>query len=205
MRAREPAAIPGGRVTLKPLRHRYAQGILAAADDEEVFEWLPFARFTRLDEVHRWIEEALVEREADRRIPFVVEQSNDGLVVGSTSFRDLDLRNAKVEIGSTWFSRSSWGTGANLESKLLLMTYAFESLNLERVFIRADELNLRAQRAHEKLGAVKEGVHRHEVLRRDGSWCNSIHYSILSGEWPAAKLRLHTRLAELQRGNRNQT
>jgi RimJ/RimL family protein N-acetyltransferase len=204
VRAFEPLAIPGERVTLKPLRHRHAEGILVAADDEEVFEWLPFAQFTRLDEVRGWIEEALAEREADRRIPFVVEQSHDDLVVGSTSFRDLDLRNAKVEIGSTWFSRSSWGTGANLESKLLLMTYAFESLNLERVFIRADELNLRAQRAHEKLGAVKEGVHRHEVLRRDGSWCNSIHYSILSGEWPAAKLRLQAQLAEIQRGNRNQ-
>jgi N-acetyltransferase len=186
-------------VTLKPLRHSHAEGILAAADADEVFEWLPFARFTCLDEVREWIGEALAERDADRRIPFVVERSDNDTVVGSTSLRDIDLRNKKVEIGSTWFSQASWGTGANLESKLLLLEYAFEELNLERVFIRADDLNLRAQRAHEKLGAVREGVHRHEVLRRDGSWCNSIHYSILSGEWPDAKSTLQAQLDQIGR------
>ena len=190
MRAFEPAELRGTRVVLRPLRLKHAPELLAAADDDEVFTWLAFPRFVELEQVQAWIEEALVERLRDRRIPFVVEDAAAGLIIGSTSYRDLDTRNGRVEIGSTWLSRASWGTGANTESKLLLMQYAFESLNLERVFLRADNLNMRSQRAHEKLGAVKEGVHRHEVLRRDGSWCDSIHYSILRSEWPDAKARL---------------
>jgi RimJ/RimL family protein N-acetyltransferase len=169
---------------------KHAPGLLAAADDDEVFAWLAFPRFVELEQVQAWVEEALVERRRDRRIPFVVEDAAAGSIIGSTSYRDLDTRNARVEIGSTWLSRASWGTGANTESKLLLMQYAFESLDLERVFLRADNLNMRSQRAHEKLGAVKEGAHRHEVLRRDGSWCDSIHYSILRSEWPNAKANL---------------
>lgn len=180
-------------MVLRPLQPKHAPGLLAAADDDEVFTWLAFPRFTDLGQAQAWIEEALVEQERDRRSPFVVEDVA-GSILGSTSYRDLDTRNTRVEIGSTWLSRASWGTGANTEAKLLLMEYAFESLGLERIFLRSDNLNLRSQRAHEKLGAVREGVHRHEVLRRDGSWCDSIHYSILRSEWPRTKARLTRQL-----------
>jgi RimJ/RimL family protein N-acetyltransferase len=95
-----------------------------------------------------------------------------------------------VEIGSTWLSRSRWRTGCNTEAKLLLLTHAFETLELERVAFRTDLLNERSQRAIERLGASKEGIHRHEMRRRDGSWRDSVHYSILRSEWPNAKGRL---------------
>jgi len=190
----EPKELVGRRVVLRPLRPEHARGLLAAADHDEVFTWLPFPRFMDLDEVDAWIEAALDERQRGRRIPFVVEQTADGALVGSTSLRNLDTRNRGVEVGSTWISRAAWGVGANPESKLLLMGFAFESLGLERVFLRADNLNRRAQVAHENLGAVREGIHRHEVLRRDGSWCDSIHYSVLRGEWPQVRRRLLMRL-----------
>jgi len=111
-------------------------------------------------------------------------------VIGSTSYWDFDAHNAHVEIGSTWISRASWGTGCNAEAKLLLIGHAFETLNLERVAFRTDIRNERSRRAIERLGAVKEGVHRHEMRRRDGSWRDSIHYSILRSEWAMAKERL---------------
>ncbi len=115
-------------------------------------------------------------------------------MIGSTSFWDFDAHNAHVEIGSTWLSRVSWGTGRNTEAKLLLLTHAFETLELERVAFRTDIRNECSQRAIECLGAVKEGVHRHEMLRRDGSWRDSVHYAILRSEWPGAKERLLGRL-----------
>jgi len=115
-------------------------------------------------------------------------------VVGSTSYWDFDADNAHVEIGSTWISRTAWGTGINAEAKLLLMEHAFETLALERVAFRTDIRNERSQRAIERLGASKEGVHRHEMRRRDGSWRDSVHYSILLSEWPDAKDRLRDRI-----------
>lgn len=81
-----------------------------------------------------------------------------------------------------------------MEAKLLLMRHAFEDLALERISFRTGTRNERSQRAIERLGALREGVHRHEMRRRDGSWRDSVHYSILRGEWPAAKQRLLKRL-----------
>lgn len=190
----EPVELRGNLVAIEPLRAEHAAGLLAAADAEEVFAWLPYPWLADIEQARAWIDDALADRRADRRIPFAVLSSGDGSVIGSTSFWDFDAHNAHVEIGSTWLRRGLWGMGHNAEAKLLLMAHAFETLELERVSFRTDIRNERSQRAIERLGAVREGVHRHEMRRRDGSWRDSVHYSILRSEWPATKARLLERL-----------
>lgn len=189
-----PVELRGDLVAIEPLRAEHAAGLLAAADAEEVFAWLPYPRPADLEQARAWIDDALADRRSDRRFPFAVLNAENGSVVGSTSYWDFDAHNAHVEIGSTWLSRASWRTGRNAEAKLLLMAHAFEALELERVSFRTDIRNERSQRAIERLGAIREGVHRHEMRRRDGSWRDSVHYSILRSEWPAAKVRLLERL-----------
>ncbi|MEX2107515.1 MAG: GNAT family protein [Solirubrobacterales bacterium] len=159
----EPVELSGDLVAAEPLCADHAAGLLAAADADEVFAWLPYGRPADLDQAGAWIDAALEDRNAHRRFPFAILSAGDGGVVGSTSYWDFDAHNASVEIGSTWLSRSLWGADHNAEAKLLLMTHAFEILELERVVFRTDILNERSQRAIEKLGAVKEGVHRHEI------------------------------------------
>lgn len=190
-----PVELRGNLVSIEPLRLDHAAGLLSAADTEEVFAWLPYPRPTDIVQAEAWIEDALADRSADRRFPFAVLDAGEGSVVGSTSYWDFDAHNAHVEIGSTWLSRAAWGTGRNIEAKLLLMAHAFETLELERVAFRTDIRNERSQRAIERLGASKEGVHRHEMRRRDGSWRDSVHYSILRSEWPDAKDHLLDRIA----------
>jgi len=194
MHPMEPVELRGELVAIEPLAVEHAEGILAAADSDEVFPWLPYPRPCDLGAARAWIADALADRDARRRLPFAIRRRGSGAVIGSTSYWDFDAVNAHVEIGSTWFCRSSWQSGANVETKLLLMRHAFEDLDLERVAFRTDILNRRSQRAIERLGAVREGVHRHEMLRRDGSWRDSVHYSILRSEWPIAKRSLVARL-----------
>jgi len=203
MHPMEPVELRGNLVTIEPLEVEHAAGLLAAADAEEVFAWLPYARPADLDQAQAWIRGALADRHADRRFPFAVLEAEGRSVIGSTSYWDFDGDNAHVEIGSTWLNSVSWGTGRNVEAKLLLMTHAFETLGLERVAFRTDILNERSQRAIERLGATREGVHRHEMRRRDGSWRDSVHYSILRSEWPDAKGRLRERIAAAARRRRN--
>jgi RimJ/RimL family protein N-acetyltransferase len=191
----DPVELTGQLVAIEPLRPEHAAGLLAAIDSEDVFAWLPYPPPTDLDEARAWIDEALAERQEGRRLPFALLAVGGGAVIGSTSYLDFDPRHAHVEIGSTWLSRASWGTGRNAEAKLLLMTHAFESLGLERVAFRTDIRNERSRRAIERLGATEEGIHRHEMRRRDGSWRDSVHYSILSSEWPSVRDRLLERLA----------
>lgn len=199
MHPMKPVELRGDLVTIEPLGVEHAAGLLAAADAEEVFAWLPYARPADPDQARAWIDGALADRRADRRFPFAVLHAEDGSVIGSTSYWDFDAHNAHVEIGSTWLNRLSWGTGRNADAKCLLMTHAFETLGLERVAFRTDILNERSQRAIERLGATREGVHRHEMRRRDGSWRDSVHYSILRSEWPNAKDRLRERITAARR------
>ncbi|MGB7588072.1 MAG: GNAT family protein [Solirubrobacterales bacterium] len=194
MHPMEPVELRGDLVVIEPLRTQHAADLLAAADADEVFAWLPYSRPANLEQARAWIDQALAERRANRRLPFAILSAGDRSVIGSTSYWDFDAHNAHVEIGSTWLSRTSWRTGRNAEAKLLLMTHAFETLELERVSFRTDIRNERSQQAIEKLGAIKEGVHRHEMRRRDGSWRDSVHYSILRSEWPSARERLIARL-----------
>lgn len=194
----EPVELRGALVAVEPLCVDHDAGLLTAADDEEVFAWLPYPRLADIEKARSWIEGALADRRVHRRFPFAILDVESGSVIGSTSYWDFDAHNAHVEIGSTWFSRASWGTGRNAEAKLLLMTHAFEGLELERVAFRTDIRNERSQRAIERLGATKEGVHRHEMRRRDGSWRDSVHYSLLSEEWPTAKAVLCERIAAVQ-------
>ena len=194
MHPMEPVELHGDLVKIEPLRTEHASGVLTAADTEEVFAWLPYPRPSDLDQTGAWIEDALADRKANRRLPLTLFATDDGSVIGSTSYWDFDSGNAHVEIGSTWLSRSRWRTGCNAEAKLLLLTHAFETLELERVAFRTDIRNKRSQHAIERLGAIKEGVHRHEMRRRDGSWRDSVHYSILRTEWPSAKGHLSKRI-----------
>ncbi len=199
MHPMEPVELRGDLVAIEPLRAEHAAGLLAAADAEEVFAWLPYTRPADIELARDWIDSALADRRADRRFPFAVIDVEGGSVIGSTSYWDFDADNAHVEIGSTWLSCASWGNGRNAEAKLLLMGHAFDTLGMERVAFRTDIRNERSQRAIERLGAVKEGVHRHEMRRRDGSWRDSVHYSILRAEWPAAKAALRERIAAVSR------
>lgn len=197
MHPMEPVELHGDLVAIEPLAGEHAEGILAAADSDEVFAWLPYPRPGDLQAAQAWIADALADRDAHRRLPFAVRERENGAVIGSTSYWDFDAVNAHVEIGSTWLRSSSWRSGANVETKLLLMRHAFERLDLERVSFRTDIRNELSQRAIERLGAVREGVHRHEMRRRDGSWRDSVHYSILQSEWPEAKQRLVDRLTAI--------
>jgi RimJ/RimL family protein N-acetyltransferase len=197
MHPMEPVELRGKLVAIEPLAAEHAEGILAAADSDEVFAWLPYPRPGDLEAAQAWIADALADRDTHRRLPFAISGRKSGTVIGSTSYWDFDAANAHVEIGSTWLRRSSWRSGANVETKLLLMRHAFERLDLERVSFRTDIRNERSQRAIERLGAVREGVHRHEMRRRDGSWRDSVHYSILQSEWPEAKQRLVDRLTAI--------
>src|SRR5206468_11586246 len=96
----------------------------------------------------------------------------------------------KAEIGWTWINPKYFGTKINAEAKLLLFTYAFNILNLNRIQLRADERNLRSRKAILKIGATFEAVLRNFKQRRDGSIGNTYLYSIISSEWELVEKKL---------------
>lgn len=117
-----------------------------------------------------------------------------GTVVGTCSLLEADVPNESVHLGSTFYGVRWWGTAVNAETKLLLLTHCFEDCGFGRVKLQTDALNTRSQAAIERLGAAREGVLRRHSRREDGSFRDTVVFSILAEEWPAVKDGLVSRL-----------
>lgn len=181
---------------LSPLEHDDADDFLAAlgnnAEAAEVLEHFTFAAPRDLGAVHAVIQQALDT--PDRRA-YTQRLRSTGQFVGCTSFYEIDPVLRALAIGQTWLGRRYWRTGVNTESKLIMLRRAFDELGAERVVWHTDIRNVRSQAAIERLGAQLEGVLRHHRIRPDGSWRDTVQFSMLSAEWPAARARLQERLA----------
>ncbi|MFD7985850.1 GNAT family N-acetyltransferase [Kitasatospora indigofera] len=191
-----PITLTGRTVRLEPLgRHHLPDLFAAGGGDEEVWRWIPSGTPHTADELGGVIDRRLAEIAAGTAVVFAVVDRQDDRAIGMTGYYDFDAENELVEIGGTWYARTAWRTAVNTEAKLLLLTHAYEDLGMGRVFWKTDHLNERSRNAVLRLGATFEGVHRRERRRADGSWRDSVYFSMLADEWPAAKQRLTERLA----------
>jgi len=117
-----------------------------------------------------------------------------GTLVGTSSLAEAHLVNESIHLGSTLYGSRWWGTQVNPEAKFLLLSHCFENCGYGRVKIQTDVLNTRSTAAIAKLGAVREGVTRRDMRREDGTFRDSVVFSILSDEWPLVKEGLLARL-----------
>lgn len=191
--------LSGVRVRLEPLALEHAAGYLAAAGTPEeaadVFRWLsppsgPMAAPATLADARLHILEALRARAHGTRLAYAQFDAHSGEFIGTTSLYEINPVARSLAIGHTWLGRRWWRRGYNADSKLLLLTFAFERLGAVRVVWHTDIRNARSQAAIERLGAQREGVLRKHRLRRDGSWRDTVQYSMTDDEWPAARERL---------------
>lgn len=117
-----------------------------------------------------------------------------GTLVGTSSLAEANVVHEHIHLGSTLYGRRWWGTQVNPEAKLLLLTHCFEDCGYGRVKIQTDALNTRSQAAIARLGARREGVIRRDVKREDGTFRDSVVFSILIDEWAEVKAGLLARL-----------
>jgi RimJ/RimL family protein N-acetyltransferase len=175
--------LEGRIVVLEPLGPEHAPGLREAAADERIWRWMLTTDF----EV--WLGYTLGNEAMQ---PFAVLQ--DGAVVGSTSYMSVAPEHLRVEIGNTWLNPSTWGTGANVEAKYLLLRHAFEDVGCHRVEFKTDAQNERARAALAALPAQFEGIHRKHMLVRGGERRDSAWYAVIDDNWPEVKAALERRL-----------
>jgi N-acetyltransferase len=185
-------ALTGRWVRLEPLAVAHREGLRAAADDPRI--WTHMTAYATGAGFDPWFDAALTRQAT------AVRRLADGTLVGSTSYLDPNPQHRRVEIGATWYRPDCWATAVNPECKLLLMAHAFETLGLNRVSFVTDLRNERSQAAIAKLGATREGVLRAHMVTRGGRIRDSVLFSVISSEWPAAKGRLLARLAAFAAG-----
>jgi RimJ/RimL family protein N-acetyltransferase len=160
-------------IVLSILNHNDQIALEALSHDPRI--WAHNPQFTDPKQFSQeWFKKALTQKENGTRIPFVIHYKNK--VIGSTSFYDMD--NQQVTIGYTWLHPDYWGKGINSIIKKMLLDYVFKKEKLKQVNFVIDSLNMRSRAAVEKLGATKTNTIFNHMQRSDGTWRDSIVYSI---------------------------
>jgi len=182
-------ALENETVLLRPLDKVDVQGILEAVNFPEI--WLHMSTaMENIEDVNGFVDNALAMKEKKKEFPFVIVDKGSGQIIGSTRFMDIDDKHKRLEIGTTWLIPAYWRTAINTGCKYLLLQYCFEILKLQRVQIKTDHENYRSQKAIERIGAIKEGVLRNHMIRKDGTIRHTVMYSITKEDWPEVKMKL---------------
>jgi RimJ/RimL family protein N-acetyltransferase len=164
--------------------------LLRHGADAEIWRWMPTLRDDPRESVRVWFEKAMAATERGDVVAWAIVEVASGEAVGGTTYLDIALADKRVEIGSTWHAKTVWRTAINTECKFLLLRHAFETLGCNRVQLKTDQRNERSQAAIARLGAVREGVLRAQMVMPDGWVRDTVMFSIIKAEWPAVKARL---------------
>ncbi|KEK23234.1 GNAT family N-acetyltransferase [Bacillus gaemokensis] len=157
--------------------------------NKQIWTYL-ISKMDNYQDMEEYVQTAIKGYEKGTELPFVVVDQKTNEIVGSTRLYSISKENKTVELGQTWYHPSVQRTSINTECKYMLLQYAFEELYMLRVQIKTDLRNEKAQRAIERLGAVKEGVLRNERKLPSGYVRDAVVYSIIASEWPDVKERL---------------
>ena len=188
-----PVTLTGVHVRLEPLSLAHVPALARAGLFPELWRLQPAPIATEAD-MYAYVAAALQDQQRGLGLPFAIVRRGDGEVIGSTRYMDIALPHRRLEIGATWLSPASQRSSANTEAKLLLLTHAFESLQLIRVVFKTEVLNEQSRRALARIGAVEEGIFRQHLIAASGRRRDMVYFSILDSEWPAVKAGLLARL-----------
>jgi N-acetyltransferase len=205
----ESLVLSGKHVRLEALDHRHVDGLVAAsAVDRSLYQWSPVPR-GKIEAIS-YVDTALAWLNAGTAVPFATVRVQDGAVIGSTRFFDLERwawppghpRHGRqvpdaCEIGYTWLTRAAIRTGANTEAKLLMLTHAFETWQVLRVCFHTDVRNQRSRDALERIGGRFEGILRAHRMAADFIARDSARFSIVAAEWPDVRQRLSRLLDQI--------
>ena len=191
-----PVTLTGKVVRLEPLREAHIPALALAGRDESIWKYMLYDALTSEENMTDWVRDILKRQQARTDLPFAAIHLASGRAAGATRYLEMRPQHRSLEIGGTWYAPEFQRTAVNTECKYLMLKYAFEEMNCIRVQFKADVRNEHSIRAIERLGAVREGVLRNHFILQDGSFRDSVYYSILDREWPGVKMRLEQMLAE---------
>ena len=190
-----PITFEGRLVRLEPLTREHIGPLWTVAADPAIWQ-LTGTRIGSPEEARSYVETALRWQEQGTGLPFVIVHRPTGEIAGSTRYGNIVPEHKRLEIGWTWLAPKWHRTGMNRESKLLLLTYAFEVLGYNRVEIKTDVLNEKSRKALEGIGARQEGILRRHMITPAGRVRDTVYYSVIAEEWPEVRKRLQAGMRE---------
>jgi len=189
----EPVVLEGEHVVIEPLGVEHASEMAEAVRDGELWQ-LWYTLVPEPEKVADYIATALGMRESEGALAFIIRLKSTGQFVGCSRYFNIDEHNQRLEIGHTWYRKSVQRSAVNTESKLLLLTHAFEALGAIAVEFRTHWHNQASRAAIARLGAKQDGVLRNHQRTIDGSLRDTVVFSIIECEWTSVKNGLQYKL-----------
>ena len=180
------AILENERVKLSLLTLDNYVNLLDIAQENDLIYYSP-SNISTPEHLRNYVQVAIDGNSGGTILPFIIFDKKYKAYAGSTRFGLIDSVNKVLHIGWTWIGHKFQGTGLNVNMKFLMLQYAFETLEFEKVEFRIDERNKKSRRAVEKLGATLEGVLRKDKLMKDGFRRSTCCYGILKEEWPTLR------------------
>ncbi|MDF9800407.1 RimJ/RimL family protein N-acetyltransferase [Catalinimonas alkaloidigena] len=176
-------------VLLTPFQPEHAEGFAKIAFDFDI--WKVTSPHIRTEEDLRSYTDSLLKAQKSKsKYPFTIIEKASGKVAGCTTYMSISPENNRLEIGSTWLGRDFHGTGLNKHCKFLLFRHAFEELDVRRLELKTDVLNMRSRKAIMKMGAKEDGILRSHQVMPGGRVRDTVYYSVLVHEWPEVRKRV---------------
>lgn len=188
-------SLSGEYIILEPLTLDHLAALSIAVADGELWN-LWYTNIPAPDDMKAYIQAAIDAEQRGEGLAFAVRHRESGTIVGCTRLCHWDQPNRHIEIGYTWYSKSVQRTAVNTESKLLLLNYAFETLDVIAVEFRTHFNNEASRQAIMRLGAKQDGILRNHRILKDGTVRDTVVYSIIDSEWPEVKETLKQLLHE---------
>lgn len=186
----KPVVLQGNHVRLEPLSEDHISGLTEIGAGQDFWGFMLYGDIKTEADMRTWALDIMARGQKGTDLPFVAIHLPSGRVAGATRYLNIMPKDRGLEIGGTWYGREFQRTAVNTECKYLLLKHAFEELKCIRVQLKTDSLNLRSQKAIERIGAVREGVLRNHMILPDGRIRHSVYYSIIDSEWGKVKQRL---------------
>jgi len=191
----QPVTLTGAHVVLEPLSLEHLDGIKEAVLDGELWK-LWFTSIPSPETAETYIRSALELRENAGWMAFVVREKATNKIIGSTRYCNVDEVNQRLEIGYTWYAESYQRSAVNTECKYLLLTHAFEKLDVIAVEFRTHWHNHKSRAAIARLGAKQDGVLRNHTKSANGVYRDTVVFSIINLEWPVVKQSLEYKMSK---------
>ena len=190
----QPVLLTGSIVRLEPLTEAHVPDLAVVGQAESIWEFLPYGNINTEAKMSEHVQMLLDRAARGTDLPFVVVLLESNKPIGCSRYLAIREDHRALEIGGTWYGRAYQRSGVNTECKYLLIKHAFETLGCIRVQFKTDARNQRSQKSLERIGAVKEGTLRKQMITADGQVRDSIYYSIIESEWPSVKANLEEKL-----------
>jgi N-acetyltransferase len=158
----------------------------AVAYDPEIWK-LGMSKLDTRQDLDEYVEVAVNEYKDKLSVPLLIFDKLNQQVAGTTRLGSISVTHKRLEIGWTWLHPKFQRTGLNTHCKFLLLQFAFEVLQVNRVELKTDVLNMQSRTAILKIGAKAEGIFRKHQITSTGRVRDSIFFSIINDEWPELK------------------